>query len=133
LVLDEADRLLLVRGDPASDGIQRWWLPGGGLSFGEDPEAAVIRELLEETGLHGQVDGLAGTFSTVYPTSPERPGDPVHVVGIVYRIRVTDGALRAEVDGSTDRCAWVGFDEAASLPLSPGADLGVRLAWPRRG
>lgn len=40
--------LLLVR----DRGFRRFSLPGGGLRRGESPEAAVVRELEEETGLH---------------------------------------------------------------------------------
>ena len=130
VVIDATDRMLLVRARGSGDDPERWWLPGGGLEFGEDPEAAVLRELAEETGLSGEILGIAGTFSTVYDTTLERPGDPVHVIGIVYRIRVADGRLRAEQAGSTDHCEWVDRDAASRLPLSPGGRLGVRLAWP---
>ena len=40
-----------------------WTLPGGGLDFGEDPEAGALRELGEETGLEGEVRGLLGVHS----------------------------------------------------------------------
>lgn len=35
-------------------GGESWILPGGGLNPGESPEEAVLRELLEETGLNGR-------------------------------------------------------------------------------
>jgi 8-oxo-dGTP pyrophosphatase MutT (NUDIX family) len=48
-VLDPAGRILLVRfGFPAQT---LWATPGGGLEPGETHEAALVRELSEETGL----------------------------------------------------------------------------------
>jgi hypothetical protein len=32
-----------------------------------------------------------------------------------------------EVDGSTDRCAWIDLTEAATLPLTGAARLGLRM------
>jgi TDG/mug DNA glycosylase family protein len=50
LVLDPADRVLLVRFD---DELGRWWsTPGGGIDPGESDRDALARELVEEVGLH---------------------------------------------------------------------------------
>jgi 8-oxo-dGTP pyrophosphatase MutT (NUDIX family) len=51
LLLDEADRVLLVheRVDVGS-GATHWLVPGGGVEPGESTAAAAVRELAEETG-----------------------------------------------------------------------------------
>lgn len=52
LLLDEADRVLLLRGaDPAVPEVTWWITPGGGLEPGEGVREAALRELAEETRL----------------------------------------------------------------------------------
>ena len=61
LVLDPADRLLLLRGgDPAVPGPRFWWTVGGGLEPGESARAGAVRELHEETGLEVPEASLVG-------------------------------------------------------------------------
>ncbi len=47
-----------------------WGLPKGGVDSGESPETAVIRELVEETGLNGTIIGLSAVRSTISKSQP---------------------------------------------------------------
>jgi len=61
IVLDAADRLLLIRSaaEPDHPGSSyAWFTPGGGVEAGEELAAAAARELLEETGLRADPAGL---------------------------------------------------------------------------
>jgi 8-oxo-dGTP pyrophosphatase MutT (NUDIX family) len=52
VLVDHADRILLLRGcDPARPGPRWWFTPGGGLNPGESTADGAVRELFEETGL----------------------------------------------------------------------------------
>jgi len=59
VVHDATGRLLLIqRGHAPHQGL--WSLPGGRVEAGESPEAAVEREVLEETGLRVRVGAAVG-------------------------------------------------------------------------
>jgi ADP-ribose pyrophosphatase YjhB (NUDIX family) len=59
MLVDRADRTLLLRGgDPARPGLRWWFTPGGGLADGETPAEGAARELREETGLRVAPDEL---------------------------------------------------------------------------
>ena len=58
-VLD-GNRLLLCRLSGHVLDAGKWTLPGGAIEFGEAPEAAMAREVEEETGLRVVSAGLAG-------------------------------------------------------------------------
>lgn len=128
--LDSEGRILLCR--LAADEVEAgaWTLPGGGVEFGEHPDAAVLRELLEEAGLTGRIDDVLGIFSKVYPGSPAAGGADLHFLGVLYRVALTGGALRDEVDGSTDTCAWFGPDELRGLRIVAVARRAIDLALP---
>jgi ADP-ribose pyrophosphatase YjhB (NUDIX family) len=126
LSVDEGGRILLCRIAPSVASGEIWTLPGGGLEFGEPPEVAVIRELAEESGYQGEVVGLADVTDRVLTDSDG--GGRMHAIRIVYRVRVTGGELRDEVDGSTDTCGWFTPDEASRLNLGSLAKHALELA-----
>jgi 8-oxo-dGTP diphosphatase len=126
------DRLLLCRLAPGEwSFVGHWTLPGGGLEFGEAPADAALRELVEETGLHGEITGLVGVLSWSKRWVHPRDGadEAYHAIQIVYRVRLTGGKLRDELTGSTDAARWFRRDELGDLPLVDLARDGVRLAF----
>ncbi|MFI6517376.1 NUDIX hydrolase [Spirillospora sp. NPDC050679] len=107
---DGSGRLLLVRrANPPAAGT--WSVPGGRVEPGEADDAAVIREMREETGLRVAVGPLVGTV--------DRPG----AAGVVYEIHdyavtVTGGTLRAGDDAADAR--WFSPAEIAAATTAPG-------------
>lgn len=68
LVLDPADRVLLVRFVNPESGEEFWATPGGGLDQGEELEDGLRRELREETGLeHAEIGPVVWTRRHVFP------------------------------------------------------------------
>jgi len=103
-----------------------WTLPGGGIDFGEDPEDAVVREFLEETGLTVKVVELVGVDSL----SDNMPNwGPMHSIRIIYTVEYVSGELRYETDGTTDLCAWQTLENTQELPLVCLAKRGIELAF----
>jgi len=131
--LDDEGRLLMCRLSAITERPGYWTLPGGGIDFGEHPEAGALRELEEETGLVGRIQELLAVDSLrrMIRDDPRLEGDiDYHSVRIIYRTEIIGGALRNETDESTDRAAWFTRAELATLPLLELGRIGAELAFP---
>jgi 8-oxo-dGTP diphosphatase len=105
-VIHDADgRLLLVRrGHEPAAGL--WSIPGGRIEPGESEQAAVVREVEEETGLAVRCQALLGRV--------QRPGQGETIFDISdYRAEVTGGELRPADDATDAR--WVSAAEAVAM------------------
>lgn len=112
---DDDGRVLLCHIAPSVGAGDVWTLPGGGLEFGESPAVAVLRELEEETGYRGTVEGLLDVTDRVFHDVDGAAR--MHAIRIVYAVAITGGELRDEPDGSTDTCRWLTLEEAGGLRL----------------
>ncbi|GGK14246.1 hypothetical protein GCM10010124_03520 [Pilimelia terevasa] len=129
LATDPRGRVLLTRNAPGYPYAGRWHLPGGGTDFGEQPAAAVLRELTEETGQDGRVTALLDVRHRHTPRAhgPEGRALDWHVVQVLYRVAV-DAPTPAHVrdrGGSTAEARWWDRPQLAGLPLTPAAEAGL--------
>ncbi|QSR29620.1 NUDIX hydrolase [Nocardioides sp. S5] len=113
-----AVEILLSRLAPRVSRTEMWTLPGGGVDHGEDPRAALLREIREETGLDATVGETARVYSAHMPRAA-RDGLLVdaHAIRIVYDAWVPTDAPAprvVEVDGSTVESAWHRVEDVAS-------------------
>jgi 8-oxo-dGTP diphosphatase len=117
-------QILLSRLAPRISGGELWTLPGGGLDHGEDPQAAVVREVFEETGLKATVSREARVYS-MHNARARYGKDKTdfHALRIVFEGWVAADAPAPEVqevDGSTVAAAWHSLDAVltGAVPVS---------------
>ena len=90
-------------------------MPGGHVELGETLHVAVVREVLEETGLEVVVDRFLGWVERI----GEAP-DPYHFVILDFAVTVLD-PLSAPVAGDdAAEVAWVPLHELSELRLVDG-------------
>ena len=109
IVVDEDDLLLIRRGRGPAQG--EWSIPGGRVQPGELLAEAVVRELLEETGLEGICEDLVGWA--------ERIGPDHHFVILDFRVTLLERATPTAGDDAAE-AAWVPLVDVAELALVEG-------------
>ncbi len=105
VVVDDDGRVLLGR---RSDN-GRWAVISGILEPGEQPAVAIAREVLEETGVTVEVEGLAAVATddhvVVYPN-----GDRAQYLDLTFLCRATGGEAHVADDESTE-VGWFAPDD----------------------
>jgi ADP-ribose pyrophosphatase YjhB (NUDIX family) len=119
---DPGGRLLLTLIAAGYPGEGRWHLPGGGTDYGEQPGAALIRELAEETGQRGRLVSLLGVASHRDAASLGPEGYPIdwHGVRAFYRVLVERPTAPKvhDVHGSTAEARWFAPAEISGLAVT---------------
>ncbi|MDY7041852.1 MAG: NUDIX domain-containing protein, partial [Chloroflexota bacterium] len=120
IVFNSVGQVLLTR--RTDNGM--WCLPGGHLDFGESLAQAAVREALEETGLHVEVERLVGVYSAPYPDG-FTINDVNQIVVVSFLCRVVGGDM-----GLSDETTAIGYFDPEHLPqpMVPVHPLRIRDA-----
>lgn len=125
VVRDEEGRLLLGLRSDTGD----WALPSGIVEPGEEPAAAVVREVREETGMEVVAEHLSSVSTTDLVTYPN--GDQSLYLDLTFICRVTGGRLDVG-DEENLEVAFVPMDRMPGLRASSQARLERALAFDGR-
>lgn len=94
-------------------------LPGGGIEFGEDPNQALHREFIEETGMDFRSMNQIDNFSAVthVPAINGKLGYEFHQIGLIYSVEGLHD-LEGRQKGSL-KCEWVDIQALKKDTVSP--------------
>jgi len=109
VIFDDHRRVLLQQA--RDDG--KWYAPGGAVDPGEDPADAIVREMLEETGLIVEPVRVLQVATSAEITYAN--GHRCQYVGMSFICRVVSGALKVSDDESLD----LRFFDTDALPPLP--------------
>jgi len=104
-LIEHDGKILILREAPTNpDGTNaaRWDIPGGRVEFGEEPFAALAREVHEETGLTVTVDRPI----TMAHWTPVIRGEQVQIIATYVRCINPQGDI--QLSQEHDQFAWVG-------------------------
>ena len=109
-VVWKGDKVLLIkRGKPPAEGA--WSLPGGGQELGETVKEAVVREVMEETGLEVEVTGLIDVVDAITPDADQEIEH--HYTLVDFRCEWRGGEPVAGSDAAAVR--WASISECETL------------------
>ncbi len=119
-ILERDNKILMLHRkdkDPMWD--KKWEFPGGKIEPGETPEAAMIRECFEETGLSSDSFSFFGIHTHMW----NQPHRELHVRIHCFHAHMNGEEVRLEQE-KTYGYVWESFEEALSYDcLDANADI----------
>ncbi len=115
VLVRRGDKVLLAkRGGEPFKGL--WAPPGGSVELGETVFEAGRREVLEETGVDTQIDGIQTIEDFIRRDSEGK----VQAHLMIVRLLGTYLAGTAKADSDADDVGWYSVQEMEGIPLRPG-------------
>ncbi len=119
IVRDDVGDLLLVH---KTDN-DLWALPGGGVDPGESVSEAVVREVLEETGMHVEVERLSGVYTNPRHVMAYDDGEVRQQFSLCFVARLLGGKLTTSSE--TSEVGFVALERLDELNIHPSMRLRI--------
>lgn len=119
VVVDSSGRILIENRNekelPSAD--EKWGLPGGKIEFGETPEAAVVREAMEETGCKIEILKMIPlTHTSIWQYSDKKQ----HTIVFGYYGKLIEVSECEIHDKKINRIKWIYPNELSLYDFLPG-------------
>ncbi len=124
MILDAGRVLLIQRGQEPFKG--EWSLPGGVVEIGEPLEAALVREVREETSLDVVVGPVVEVLDSIRRDADGRA--EYHYVIIDYACQLRSGTPAAAAGTDAAAVRWVPIDQLAQYRVTRAAMAVIRKA-----
>lgn len=103
----------------------KWDFVGGRNEFGESPEATIVREAKEETGLDVKVVSL---FPKVVTRTWESDEHLLHCIVLCFECELIDGELDSD-DPKINALKWVPFSDLSDYEYLPTTKIFVEMIF----
>lgn len=126
-IIKQSDKILLLRrhgGTPEFEGLYE--LPGGKVDFGQDPKAALQREVTEETGLEIVTMQLSDVYSNLDTADLQK-----QYISLVFWVSIQGGS-RIQLSSEHNKYVWKKLSEIQLNEISDFTRMELKLeASPR--
>jgi len=127
VILDDGDRVVLVK--RAHEPLKGCWsLPGGAVEVGETLEAALTREVREETGLEIRIGPVVDVLNRIHLAEDGRVEFHFVIVDYLCRIHSNAGGAGLVAGSDADEVRWVSAADLAQYALTDQAIAVIRKA-----
>lgn len=132
ILFDTKNRILIDnrKEEILDEANKKWEVPGGKIEFGETPEDAVKRELIEETGYNAKVKEII-PYSNV--SMWEYPDYVQHTVIFFYICDLENNEHIDMRDNRINTYKWITSEELEKYNFLPGNKEAIEIAIKMRG
>lgn len=107
-IINNQNKVLLIRRAKHDSFPGRWELPGGGLDYGEKPELSIAREVMEEVGIQVKV------IKPISVITHKNQDKSKEIVRITYECQMVDAKDQVNLSNDHDAFEWVPLEKVGN-------------------